>query len=391
MAPPKEPKPPAILGHFTGQKDIDTCTFDDTLDHSKLRNDGVHVKDACLENNVFESIQDYEVESYYPDKRIYEFTDKNNVTWYANGFQWKPTSSGEIFNTYDYMVAVGKDLQDEFPAGSLINITYDDKSIIAKVVDRKPESNNTAPELKNESIDLSKATAFALGGYELLQKGIIHPITIERVRLRCYDTYNAGLEFNNPLAHCQAKNLFLSVQTAFYKHADHGQKAPPNPSPDKYTSILKSYFDIIPTVAALTTTLSPEYFENAGFYPPMPVFTIIHQNNVQTGDTTLYIDFRIQGFSSFSERDVYKQALKTLFPNLNVVEGESDWLELRNNNTNPPILVPKPYHKNDPTQLDPGEKKPEKPQQKKKVQPPPPKKRPTLQTPASGKGSKFKK
>ena len=150
------------------------CTF--TKTYSSVNLSRVHY-DACLEDNPFSPIDVNAVAIIPHTSTIIKSSkkEKSRATWYAKGFQWCNTRNATIFNTYDYVVAIGKGLEKKYLPGSLILVTNlkNGKSVVARVTDKKPRS---------ESIDLSKAVAFGLGGYGALQEGRLN-VRIDAVKL----------------------------------------------------------------------------------------------------------------------------------------------------------------------------------------------------------------
>ena len=76
------------------------------------------------------------------------------ASWYKHG---KTTANGEHFNP-DGLTAAHKKL----PFGTILLLTYEDKSVIVRINDR-------GPFIKGREIDLSKGAAKALG---CIEKGV---------------------------------------------------------------------------------------------------------------------------------------------------------------------------------------------------------------------------
>jgi hypothetical protein len=75
------------------------------------------------------------------------------ASWYGNEFAGRPTSSGEIFNPYDFTAA-----HRELPFGTLVKVTFlrTGKEILVRINDR-------GPHIRDRIIDLSQAAAEAIG------------------------------------------------------------------------------------------------------------------------------------------------------------------------------------------------------------------------------------
>jgi rare lipoprotein A len=84
---------------------------------------------------------------------------KGLASWYGNKFHGRKTASGKKFNMYELSVA-----HPSLPFNSWVKITHVEtgQSVFAQVTDR-------GPYVKGRIIDLSKATAQAIG---LLPKGV---------------------------------------------------------------------------------------------------------------------------------------------------------------------------------------------------------------------------
>ncbi len=85
--------------------------------------------------------------------------EKGLASWYGNKFHGRKTASGKKFNMYELSVA-----HPSLPFNSWVKITLVEtgQSVFAQVTDR-------GPYVKGRIIDLSKATAQAIG---LLPKGV---------------------------------------------------------------------------------------------------------------------------------------------------------------------------------------------------------------------------
>ena len=119
-------------------------------------NEIVPVNDA--DNSVNQSVLDY--------------TDKGTMvaSWYGPKFHGKLTANGEI---YDQMAFTAASKKLKF--GTLLRITNlrNNKSVIVRINDR-------GPYVKGRNLDLSKASALALG---MMHRGVIK-VKVEQISLK---------------------------------------------------------------------------------------------------------------------------------------------------------------------------------------------------------------
>lgn len=120
------------------------------------KNEVVPVND--LDNSVSESVLNY--------------TDKGTMiaSWYGPKFHGKLTANGE---TYDQMAFTAAHKQLKF--GTLLKITNirNNKSVIVRINDR-------GPYVRGRNLDLSKASALALG---MMHKGVVK-VKVEQISLK---------------------------------------------------------------------------------------------------------------------------------------------------------------------------------------------------------------
>lgn len=88
------------------------------------------------------------------------------ASWYGNEFHGRRTSSGEIFNQWDYTVA-----HRSLPFGTYVAIERNGRRIVAKVTDR-------GPFISGREFDLSRGCAEALGitGVGTINVEIVKPV-----------------------------------------------------------------------------------------------------------------------------------------------------------------------------------------------------------------------
>ena len=103
---------------------------------------------------------------------VLSYTDKGTMiaSWYGPKFHGKLTANGEI---YDQMAFTAASKQLKF--GTLLRITNirNNKSVIVRINDR-------GPYVKGRNLDLSKASALALG---MMPRGVIK-VKVEQVNLK---------------------------------------------------------------------------------------------------------------------------------------------------------------------------------------------------------------
>ena len=103
---------------------------------------------------------------------VLDYTDKGTMiaSWYGPKFHGKLTANGEI---YDQMAFTAANKHMKF--GTLLRITNlrNNKSVIVRINDR-------GPYVRGRNLDLSKASALALG---MMHKGVIK-VKVEQVSLK---------------------------------------------------------------------------------------------------------------------------------------------------------------------------------------------------------------
>ena len=106
------------------------------------------------------------------NESIVDYTDKGSMiaSWYGPKFHGKLTANGEI---YDQMAFTAAHKKLKF--GTLLRLTNlrNDKSVIVRINDR-------GPYIPGRNIDLSKASAIALG---MMHRGVIK-IKVEEISLK---------------------------------------------------------------------------------------------------------------------------------------------------------------------------------------------------------------
>jgi rare lipoprotein A len=101
-----------------------------------------------------------------PEQQMYQHINNNSAnsyqvlaSWYGPGFDGNLTASGEVFNQNDLTVA-----HPNLPFGTILRITYNGKSVIARVNDRGPVKHVKGEYFtEDRGIDLSQGTARAIG------------------------------------------------------------------------------------------------------------------------------------------------------------------------------------------------------------------------------------
>jgi len=106
------------------------------------------------------------------NESILDYTDKGTMiaSWYGPKFHGKLTANGEI---YDQMAFTAANKHMKF--GTLLRITNlrNSKSVIVRINDR-------GPYVRGRNLDLSKASALALG---MMHKGVIK-VKVEQLSLK---------------------------------------------------------------------------------------------------------------------------------------------------------------------------------------------------------------
>jgi rare lipoprotein A len=106
------------------------------------------------------------------NKSVLNYTDKGTMiaSWYGPKFHGKLTANGE---TYDQMAFTAAHKQLKF--GTLLKITNlrNNKSVIVRINDR-------GPYIPGRNLDLSKASALALG---MMHKGVVK-VKVEQISLK---------------------------------------------------------------------------------------------------------------------------------------------------------------------------------------------------------------
>jgi rare lipoprotein A (peptidoglycan hydrolase) len=97
-------------------------------------------------------------------QQLHQYINTNNsydvlASWYGPGFDGNLTANGEVFNENNLTVA-----HPSLPFNTMLQISYNGNSVIARVNDRGPFKHVKGEYFKeNRGIDLSKGTAEAIG------------------------------------------------------------------------------------------------------------------------------------------------------------------------------------------------------------------------------------
>jgi rare lipoprotein A len=120
-------------------------------------------------NNEISSVNDAENSL---NESLVDYTDKGTMvaSWYGPRFHGKETANGEV---YDQMAFTAAHKKLKF--GTLLKITNlkNDKSVIVRINDR-------GPYIPGRNLDLSKASALALG---MMHRGVIK-VKVEQISLK---------------------------------------------------------------------------------------------------------------------------------------------------------------------------------------------------------------
>ncbi len=120
-------------------------------------------------NNEISSVNDAENTL---NESLVDYTEKGTMvaSWYGPRFHGKLTANGEI---YDQMAFTAANKKLKF--GTLLKITNlkNEKSVIVRINDR-------GPYIPGRNLDLSKASAFALG---MMHRGVIK-VKVEQISLK---------------------------------------------------------------------------------------------------------------------------------------------------------------------------------------------------------------
>lgn len=140
-----------------------------------------YADDPCLQQNPNFAIPLEAVETV-PDGRVYE----GYASWYARGFHGQHTATGEVYDAYDYTIA----MRERHMHGAYVRIECPDtgKMIIARVSDWGPATAVDKHAIKGRDgkarvADLSKGVFYALGDDRGFHSGQLH-IRITPVRLK---------------------------------------------------------------------------------------------------------------------------------------------------------------------------------------------------------------
>lgn len=248
------------------------CRLEETFT-SALLND--RDDDPCLAETPFIRIPE-SLGSVVPDTGR-----KVRATWYANGNQWHAAKNGEVFNTYDYVIAVTDDLLREYPRNSLVKVSYIDpktgetRSVIARVIDKKPGGRKV-----KRSPDLSKEVAYALAGnnMDLIRAGAFQ-VTIERFKV---DPVMDPI--NGP-------NVFLKMGEWEYSE-----------DPHQYEAAVKKLWE-------LATFLKENINDYQGL--PRPYLALVHQRvDGSVSEEKIMVQLRLGDLRSETELEYFYQQLR---------------------------------------------------------------------------------
>jgi rare lipoprotein A len=121
---------------------------------------------------VKETVTTANVEDAAVNASVINYIDKGEMTasWYGPHFHGKMTANGEQYNQMAFTAA-----HKQLRFGTLLRITNprNNKSVIVRINDR-------GPYIKGRELDLSKASAYALG---LTEKGVIK-VKVDQISLK---------------------------------------------------------------------------------------------------------------------------------------------------------------------------------------------------------------
>ena len=131
----------------------------------------VSKEESNIENIVKESVSTSDHQAVV-NASVINYIDKGTMTasWYGPHFHGKMTANGEYFNQLAFTAA-----HKQFRFGTLLRITNprNNKSVIVRINDR-------GPYIKGRELDLSKASANALG---IMEKGV-NKVKVDQISLK---------------------------------------------------------------------------------------------------------------------------------------------------------------------------------------------------------------
>lgn len=119
-----------------------------------------------------------ENETATADRSLVDYVEMGTMkaSWYGPGFHGRKTANGELYDQMSYTAA-----HKSLKFGTLLKITNlkNNKSVIVRINDR-------GPYVEGRDLDLSKASALALG---MVKRGVVR-IKVEEIKIAGLDSPN---------------------------------------------------------------------------------------------------------------------------------------------------------------------------------------------------------
>lgn len=134
--------------------------------------------EKTTESVVSDDVVSAENETVTADRSLVDYVEMGTMkaSWYGPGFHGRKTANGELYDQMSYTAA-----HKSLKFGTLLKITNlrNNKSVVVRINDR-------GPYVEGRDLDLSKASALALG---MVKRGVIR-IKVEEIKIVGLDSPN---------------------------------------------------------------------------------------------------------------------------------------------------------------------------------------------------------
>ncbi len=134
--------------------------------------------EKTTESVVSDDVVSAENEIVTADRSLVDYVEMGTMkaSWYGPGFHGRKTANGELYDQMSYTAA-----HKSLKFGTLLKITNlrNNKSVVVRINDR-------GPYVEGRDLDLSKASALALG---IVKRGVVR-IKVEEIKIAGLDSPN---------------------------------------------------------------------------------------------------------------------------------------------------------------------------------------------------------
>lgn len=134
--------------------------------------------EKTTESVLNDDVVSAENETVTADRSLVDYVEMGTMkaSWYGPGFHGRKTANGELYDQMSYTAA-----HKSLKFGTLLKITNlrNNKSVVVRINDR-------GPYVQGRDLDLSKASALALG---MVKRGVVR-IKVEEIKIAGLDSPN---------------------------------------------------------------------------------------------------------------------------------------------------------------------------------------------------------